>query len=239
MNTIYKICGVGVVAAVLASGAYADEMAIRLGLGGLYGNYKSSVSGSDYTNKGGYLTILGRGITNDSRFLTEGGGDIALGSYTAGGQSGSMGHSDILFNIGYNLLSEAHPLYLKLEYNYTNFSEKLTQNRFSTSLHQIGVGVLGFIPTAGKLRYEYSAGYYYIPAAAHYMGDTSSALDGYSYALKAHMGLSYQASEKLGYFMNLKAKYYDLARSKLGENLSYPASQNLVGMLEVGVQFGL
>ena len=64
-----------------------------------------------------------------------------------------------------------------------------------------------------------------------------SRIKDYSQVFKAQVGFAYKINPKISYFMNLKAKYYDIAKSHLNSTFAYPKAQNLVGMLELGLQF--
>nr|QGT50236.1 hypothetical protein Helico6505_0680 [uncultured Helicobacter sp.] len=149
------------------------------------------------------------------------------------------------FNVGYNLATQNYPLYLKLEYAYGTFAEEIQDNATAlrTSLHQIGGVLHGFIHTQGKMTYEYALGYYYVFYGYHYFYPNNqdsgirSRINDYTYALKAHIGFTYNFTERFGVFMNLKARYYDIAKSHRNATFDYPKAQNLVGMLELGLQF--
>ncbi len=128
--------------------------------------------------------------------------------------------------------------YVPHAYHYNR--EKMNDSSLLTDLHQIGGILHGFVNTQ-QITYEYALGYYYVPHAYHYNRTQDSEIrlgvDGYTYALKAQVGFAYKISPKISYFMNLKAKYYDLAKSHLNSTFTYPKAQNLVGMLELGLQF--
>ena len=221
---------------------YASDLQLfRVGIGGFYGDYASGINGNSFKNAGGYVNIIARGFNETQNFIVEGGGDIGFGKGSnQTNVSGNMSMYEGFLNVGYNIATQTYPLYLKLEYAYGRIREKMNDSSLLTDLHQIGGILHGFVNTQ-QITYEYALGYYYVPHAYHYNRTQDSEIrlgvDGYTYALKAQVGFAYKISPKISYFMNLKAKYYDLAKSHLNSTFTYPKAQNLVGMLELGLQF--
>ncbi len=221
---------------------YANDLQLfRVGIGGFYGDYASGIDGNSFKNTGGYVNIMARGFTQSQNFIVEGGGDIGIGKNSnQTNDSGNMSMYEGFFNVGYNIATQEYPLYLKLEYAYGRIQEKMSNSSLLTDLHQIGGILHGFVNTQ-QITYEYALGYYYVPHAYHYNRNQDSevrlGVDGYTYAIKAQVGFAYKINPKISYFMNLKAKYYDIAKSHLNSTFAYPKAQNLVGMLELGLQF--
>lgn len=242
-----KIFITGMFLSVFGSMVYADSSSdIRIGFGGLYSTHQSGVGGKEFNATGGYLTLIGRDFSKDGRFFGDGGGELAFArSVEKGSSSGNLyffGEAHLKY--GVNLSSNNRPLYLNLGYSWdsilTDFASTPESQKavgLRTNLHLVGIDLQGFIHRGERLTLEYNVGYWYPFYGAYYGDGVYSRIKDYSQVFKAQVGFAYKISPKISYFMNLKAKYYDLAKSHLNSTFTYPKAQNLVGMLELGLQF--
>lgn len=227
---------------VCASSLYAQSRSdLRIGVGGLYSSYDADIGGRDFTATGGYLTFVGRGFSADGRFWSEGGTDgISFASLQEKDSSSNKtlyrGAAHIKY--GVNIASQNAPIYLGVGYSWDLGTQRFADSmQLRHTMHLVGLDLQGFIYGNGKMSVEYNVGYWYPFYIAYTIDDAHSRIKDYSYIIKAHIGFSYKLSEKLAYFMNLKAKYDDWAKTATGYGASYPKTQNLTGMVEIGLQF--
>lgn len=241
MKYLHKILlGFSLFGAVFASADSENMDYLRLGVGGLYGLYKVDKQDKDINNIAGYLTLVGRDTFADRRVFAEVGGELfGLGmSKVKGGSKEGFYWYDADIRLGVNIASQANPLFLNVMYSFNRQYVGAVNEDFETGLHSAGLGLQGFLKGSGKTTYEYSAGYYYIFHGYHYLDKTRSGINDYSYIVKAHIGFSYEITPKIGYFMNLKAKYYNLAQSNFNTpTFNRPKTQHLIGGVELGLQF--
>ncbi|RDU53411.1 hypothetical protein [Helicobacter sp. MIT 01-3238] len=149
--------------------------------------------------------------------------------------------------LGINIATKKYPLYLNIDLIGEGYSSKINrENGYTNALFSAGIGLEGIIPTTNRFAIEYGASYNYIFAGYYWFGQTGddkqSTMSGYSYGAKAHIGFSYAASEKYSYYLRFVGKYQDLSASKPisangGTSLNYPATTNIIGMLEMGFGF--
>ncbi|RDU59328.1 hypothetical protein [Helicobacter marmotae] len=215
--------------------AYETRSDLRVGVGGVYGLYKSDGE-KDMKNTGGYLTLVGRDFSFNDRLFAQGGADFALGKAKRDGRSDDFSLFNWHVKIGFNPISQSNPLFINLVYAYDSFSTDLVAKDFALSTHSVGLDLQGFIRTQGKAHYEYNIGYYYT-SGAYIVENAYANTKGYSYAIKGSLGFNYELSEKLAYFVNARVQYFNLAASKANDTLSYPKTSHLLGMLEFGIEF--
>ena len=55
--------------------------------------------------------------------------------------------------------------------------------------------------------------------------------------IKARVGIASDYSKKIGFFANLRAKYYDIPTSKMNTTFSRPATKHFIAGVEAGIQF--
>ncbi len=234
--------------------AYADQNNIsrnstnqdttRIGVGGLYGMNKTSDATT--TDTGGYLTLLARNILNQ-RVLFEVGLDIGLGPSTVSGTylSKPKAWVDTFSHakIGLNLVPRAHnPLFINLGYSFDQhitgayWTNNVDQS-FRSAGHYIGLELQRFINADQRLHFEYAIGYWYMFHGYHYLESARSNIDDFSYAIKGQVGFGYNISSRLEFFMNAKVRYYNIAASHQNSTWSYKATDNLIGMVELGIGF--
>lgn len=232
---------------IFDSFAYAKSRSdVRLGIGGMQGTHKNDSAGRELSATGGYLTLIGRDFYQDGKFYGEGGGDIGFAkSKEKGSSSGRLYYfGETHLKYGVNLTANTAPLYLNIGYSWdqiaTDFNDTpkgQSAMGLRTNLHLVGVDLQGFMYRSERLAFEYNVGYWYPFYAAYYGNGVFSRVKDYSQVFKAQVGFTYALSENVSYFMNLKAKYYDIARTSAGYSFTYPKAQNLIAMLELGLQF--
>lgn len=223
--------------------AYADTLDLdhlRIGLGGMYGLYQINNQDDATKNAAGYITVIGRGSSTNNRIFTEVGGEI-LGvglSKAKGKESEGFVWYDAHIKLGVNLASQTNPLFFNVAYSYNRQYIEAVAKDFETGLHTAGLDLHGFIQGGAKTTYEYNVGYHYVFHGYHYLDKTRSGINDYSYVIKGHIGFTQDITPKVGYFMNLKAKYFHLAASHNNTGtFSRPLTKHLVGAVEIGLQF--
>lgn len=211
----------------------------RIGIGGLYAQQdfpifsNNSVSGFGEANAyGGY--IIGGGDYFYKRFKIQLFVDGSFGNSTRGSFSGI----DSWLKFGFNTISSENPLYINIGLfsDYTAQGSTLDNNRVRTTTGAFSVGIDGWIKVGEKLRYEYSADYDYIINKDYAYSTGANTFAGYysnrdgDYGIRASLGFSYQFKEDLFYYVKLRAKYQNITY-----NPAFPTTQNLVGMVEIGI----
>lgn len=228
--------------------AYADGYNIvRIGLGGIYTLQQPSGE-KDITNTGGYLAVATRGTDNNERFLLRSEWEIGFGKAKRDGvQNDGFSMGDIRVSAGVNLFTPSTPLYLSIGYAWDNFNSNLLGNQLTgkdnkgnswvdNTLHLVGLDLSGVIKGKGA-NLEYDIGYYYAFHGYYYLDETRSGIDDYTYAVKARVGIASDYSKKIGFFANLRAKYYDIPTSKMNTTFSRPATKHFIAGVEAGIQF--
>ncbi|MCX2717965.1 hypothetical protein OQH61_09490, partial [Helicobacter sp. MIT 21-1697] len=104
------------------------------------------------------------------------------------------------------------------------------------TLHLVGVDLQGIIKGNGA-NFTYNVGYYYAFHGYYYLDNTRSSIDDYTYAIKGAIGFSSDFTKKIGYFVNLRAKYYDIPASKMNSTFARPATKHFMSGIEAGIQF--
>ena len=100
----------------------------------------------------------------------------------------------------------------------------------------VGADLQGFIKR-NRLTFEYNVGYHYMLSGYYKQQNDDIDVDGSSYAIKGGVGFVYDITEEIGFFMNLRAKYYNLATSKFNATFTRPATKHFLGGVEVGIKF--
>lgn len=227
---------------------YAEDYSVaRIGLGGVYSLQQPSGE-KDITNAGGYLALWSRGTLANERFLVQSGGEIGFGKAKRDGvQNDIFFMGDIRISAGVNILTQNAPLYLSIGYAWDNFHSNLFGNQLTgknntgnswvdNTLHLVGLDLSGVIKGQGA-NLEYDIGYYYAFHGYYYLDKTRSGIDDYTYAIKARVGFSSDYSKKIGFFANVRAKYYDIPTSKMNTTFARPATKHFLGGVEAGIQF--
>ena len=217
----------------------------RVGLGGFYMPTKEL----DSQSYGGYLAIDGA-ITfggNERRFLVGieanlGGGRVESKNttYTFAPDNRTAIALEIRPKFGFNLISQNTPLFLSIAYTadlYQTTNKKDTRG-YDRMLNQVGLELEGILPTQSGFNIEYALGYDYLFAGSYKFGEVSgnSAISN-GYTLRASLGFSHKLTENTLYYVRAIGKYHNLSSSKLLNNLSMPATQNYVAMVEFGIGF--
>lgn len=245
MKMVFKYA---LIAFFAISAGYAEDYSVaRIGLGGVYTLQQPSGE-KDITNTGGYLALWSRGTLANERFLVQSGGEIGFGKAKRDGVQNDMFYmGDVRISAGVNLFTPSTPLYLSIGYAWDNFDSKLLGNQLTgkdnkgnswvnNTLHLVGLDLSGVIK--GKsANLEYDIGYYYAFHGYYYLDETRSGIDDYTYAVKARVGIASDYSKKIGFFANLRAKYYDIPTSKMNTTFSRPATKHFIAGVEAGIQF--
>ncbi|WP_300451322.1 hypothetical protein [uncultured Helicobacter sp.] len=225
---------------LLSSTSYAQSRDdYRISIGGVYGLYQANGE-KDATDIGASLAFNYRSIYNRVFYSTA--VEWSGGSFTRKDEKASafwLGNYHI--KLGFNPFSQANLLFVNVgyswDYEFTGYVAD-PKKPLETGLHMVGLDLQGFIKANEKLTYEYNVGYHYVFHGYHYLEETRSGINDYSYAIKGYVGYTYQLSPKVAYFLNLKAKYYDLATSKFNTpDFNRPKTKHLISMVELGLQF--
>ncbi len=206
----------------------------------MYGLYQIDNQDDVTKNAAGYITFIGRNSYINNRIFGEAGGEIlGVGLSKAKGQeSEPFIWYDAHIKFGVNIASQTNPLFLNVAYSFNHQWNDAIGKDFRTGLHMAGLDLHGFIQSGAKTTYEYNVGYYYVFHGYHYLGETRSGINDYSYVIKGHIGFTQDITPKVGYFMNLKAKYFHLAASNFNTpTFNRPLTKHLVGAVEIGLQF--
>ncbi|TLE01056.1 hypothetical protein [Helicobacter japonicus] len=222
--------------------AYASEAtdSLKVGLGGMYGLYQIDNQDDVTKNALGYITLDGRETFANKRFFALAGGElIGIGATKAkGGKNEGAYWYDYGIKLGINIASQANPIFVNVAYTYHSSRLDSVAKYFRTGLHTAGLDLHGFINRGGKTTYEYNVGYHYVFHGYHYLDETRSGINDYSYVIRGSVGFAYELSPRIAYFMNLKAKYFDIAASHNNTGTFFhPATKHLVGQVELGLQF--
>ena len=217
---------------------------LRLGLGGFSAPNKE-ISTKTY---GGYLNAdMGFGIGNTQTFRVDLEILLGLGKLDIDNTPYSFVSGDRAFmleihpSVGVNILSQNYPLYLSVGYRGEAYN--IAKNKgYERALNSATLELNGALPTQSGFSIEYALGYDYLFAGSYKFGEVSgnSALNN-GYTLRASLGFSHKLTENTLYYVRAIGKYHNLSTSKPldsnGVNLSMPATQNYVGMVEIGIGF--
>lgn len=143
-------------------------------------------------------------------------------------------HQEADFRTGVNILTAHTPLILNVFGN-GYFDQNLKS--VSTHLSSLGIGISGSIPI-GKLNILYSGGYGWV-ITQYYVynnSDIKAQIGGHNYMIQGSLGLSYNIANKTAIYIRAIGKYYNLNAAQTTQNISFPSSHQLVGMLEFGVR---
>ena len=219
---------------------------IRFGIGGHYVD-SAQINTTSY---GGYINLEFIDSTKNNRVQVVLSGKLGWDKHTFASTSPSVVKSskdlamffEVRPKVGLNLASKEVPLFLNLAYTLDGYSTKQNQSGYANLLHQVGVELEGALPTQSGFTIEYALGYDYLFAGSYKFGEVSgnSALNN-GYTLRASLGFSHKFTENTLYYVRAIGKYHNLSTSKPldsnGVNLSMPATQNYVGMIEFGIGF--
>ncbi len=140
--------------------------------------------------------------------------------------------------VGLNLASKEVPLFLNLAYTLDGYSTNQNQSGYANLLHQVGLELEGILPTQSGFNIEYALGYDYLFAGSYKFGGVSgNSTISNGYTLRASLGFSHKLTENTLYYVRAIGKYHNLSSSKPLNNLSMPATQNYVAMVEFGIGF--
>lgn len=216
----------------------------RIGVGGAYHSLDSK--NADISSVGGYLAFSARGALKQ-RIASEIGGKVGLSSASSTGayfeqlpytKNSLAVFTDFYFKIGLNISSVNVPIFINAVYGWDNFSTNLKNKGIGFSRDFVGGELDGFLPTSNTSRIEYLAGYYYFLNGDYLLADTNAAykFQGTNFMLKASLGYTGDITPQLGYYIKIIGKYEDIKQSKSVTDTSYPATSNVAGMLEFGLE---
>lgn len=231
---IYKVIFTSLILSTLAHAEITGEG--RIGIGGVYSqkDIPTQTSNTDVKDYGGYLALTGDTIFL-KRLKTGANIDLGIGPNT---RSNPFSFIDYSIKLGFNIASLDNPFWINIGLiggHYSNGTRK--NNGIDTGYRASSIGIEGRIKANDRLRYEYSADYDYILSKEYSAsGGNNSATtyydttNGGDYGIRASLGFSYQLKEKLFYYVKLRAKYQNITY-----NPAFPTTQNLVGMVEIGL----
>lgn len=230
---IYKVIFTSLILSTLAHAEITGEG--RIGIGGVYSqkDIPTQTSNTDVKDYGGYLAITGDTIFL-KRLKTGANIDLGIGPNT---RSNPFSFIDYSIKLGFNIASLDNPFWINIGLiggHYSNGTRK--NNGIDTGYRASSIGIEGRIKANEKLRYEYSADYDYILSKEYAASSNNSTTTHYDtakggdYGIRASLGFSVQLKEDLFYYVKLRAKYQNITY-----NPAFPTTQNLVGMVEIGI----
>ena len=215
---------------------------IRFGIGGHYVD-SAQINTTSY---GGYINLDIIDSTKNNRVQVGLSGKLGWDKHTFANTSPSVVKNskdlamffEVRPKVGLNLASKEVPLFLNLAYTLDGYSTKQNQSGYANLLHQVGLELEGILPTQSGFNIEYALGYDYLFAGSYKFGGVSgnSAISN-GYTLRASLGFSHKLTENTLYYVRAIGKYHNLSSSKPLNNLSMPATQNYVAMVEFGIGF--
>ena len=233
----------------------------RVGIGAQYAQIKNQQNQTqifDTKIYGGYVNLEGGISSKTSRMrfvisakLGVGKQDASIYSPTFAKQNLAI-FGEIRPKIGLNLATTRFPLYLNIAYMFEAYTsrKKGDNNGYSYLFHYLGGEVDGKIPFGKKVALEYAVGYDWLFGGGYGFGaakDSSLSgygLNGHSYALNASVGIAYAQNLQKSYYLKIIGRYQNLGHSNIAESknnissaLSMPAMRNIIGMLEMGIEF--
>ena len=238
---LYSLIFVGVTTSFAADCEESNCANFRIGVGGAYHNLDAK--GANISSTGGYLSLSARG-TLKQRLMSEISGKVGVGEAKAsGGYFANLDakplsvFAEASFKIGLNISSKQFPLFVNAVYGWDNFSTNVKDKGIGLSRQLGGAELEGFLGNASKI--EYLVGYYYFFTGDYLLqDDTKSKLEGTNYMIKASLGYVSHITPNLGYYIKAIGKYEKMNDSKLtATNINYPASSNIAGMVELGLEF--
>ena len=219
----------------------------RIGIGGGYYGLQGSNANAD-----SYIGYVSLGIKEVYKARFQGAFDIVLGggrgnlkgsAFPQGiSKSGDVFIFEPTIKFGVNVLTKRVPLFVNIVGGIEGY--RLGFNNDSTFRRVaglVGVELNGEIPAGDRLRFTYGAGYSWIARVDYDFGKTTTIAKGSikNYAVNANIGLEYDLPKGLYTYAKLIGKYqHNNATSSAtynGMQVSYPASDNFVGMLEIGL----
>lgn len=235
----------------------------RVAIGAQYAQIKNQPNQSqifDTKIYGGYVNLEG-GIsskTSRTRFVIStklgvGKQETSPSSLDFAGQNLAI-FGEIRPKVGVNLATKRFPLFLNIAYVFEAYTsrKKGDSSGYSYLFHYLGGEVDGKIPFGKKVALEYAFGYDWLFGGGYGFGvakDSSLSgygLNGHSYALNAGVGLAYTANPQKSYYLKMICRYQNLGHSNVAQRkniqnnlnaLSMPSMRNIVGMLEMGIEF--
>lgn len=235
----------------------------RVAIGAQYAQVKNQPNQAqifDTQIYGGYLNVEG-GIsskTSRTRFVIS--AKFGIGKQESSLSSPEFAKQNLAIfgeirpKIGLNLATKRFPLYLNVAYVFEAYTsrKKGDGSGYSYLFHYVGGEVEGKIPFGKKIALEYAMGYDWLFGGGYGFGvakDSSLSgygLNGHSYALNASVGIAYIANPQKSYYLKVISRYQNLGHSNVAESknnqntsstLSMPSMRNIVGMLEMGIEF--
>lgn len=209
---------------------------VEMGIGGLYTDL--SGTNANVMSYGGYGKFGGDLLYKKRLYL---GADIKLG----GGQNSLSGSSIVTLNaknpffwfggdisLGVNILTPNAPLIVSAFIGSDGMNSK---SGLSSHFIYTGAQLSGRIPI-GKLSILYGAGYGWVFSSRYNynQSDVNANINGYNYMIKASLGLAYSVTEKTEMYVKAIGKYYNLNAANTVENVSFPAANQFMAMLEIG-----
>lgn len=224
-----------------AAGVYAGEYsALKIGIGGVY-SLKQPSGEKDITNTSAYLALRGRSSLLQERFLLQFDSESNFGKDKRDkSKSNSFRMDNVLLGAGVNLLTPNAPLYLSIMGSLDGFEYSASNTWIDNELLLVGADLQGFIKR-NRLTFEYNVGYHYVLSGYYEQNQNNNDVrvdtDSSSYAIKGGVGFVYDITEEIGVFMNLRARYYNIAASKFDATFTRPATKHFLGGVEVGIKF--
>lgn len=146
---------------------------------------------------------------------------------------------DVKLKAGWNILSKDYPLFLNV------FGEIVSQTpkkSFGRAHTVVGLELEGSAPVGENLKLTYGAGYGVLAASYYYEDVRADAPNSMkNFEVSANVGVNYELSSGYAYFARIIGKYQKIGASNTvtyqNASVSYPASNNYAGMLEMGIEF--
>lgn len=212
-----------------------------VGIGGAYYN----LNNSDMLSQAYYLYLGGKYVWNtQAQFKPE--VRIGVGKNTLKGDfpttlrvNEDYLYYDIKLKGGWNILSKDYPLFLNV------FGEVVSQTpkkSFGRAHTVVGLELEGSAPVGENLKLTYGVGYGWLYGAYFYERERARVPNSASnFEINANVGINYEFGNGYAYFARIIGKYQKIGASHTityqNAPVSYPASNNYAGMLEMGIEF--
>ncbi|MCX2716320.1 hypothetical protein OQH61_01015 [Helicobacter sp. MIT 21-1697] len=209
----------------------------HIGIGGQYYNF----GGKDINSYAGYLALGGKQVFWQRL-------QIALGAHIGGGSTSAQNTSDLgitskntLFvldsyvKLGVNIAGKNAPLFVNLVVGQDRHDGRIGKgNGLERRLTMLGGDIDGYLPLGNMSYLDYGAGYAWV-GGEYNLNNVALDIKDYSYTINAYIGYSSHITQNTMWYVKLIGKYFDLKNaSNDSSTLTYPASKDFVGMIEIG-----
>lgn len=146
---------------------------------------------------------------------------------------------DIKLKGGWNILSKDYPLFINI---FGQMVGQAPESSFGRAYSLLGLELEGSAPVGENLKLTYGVGYGWLYGAYFYERERARVPNSASnFEINANVGINYEFGNGYAYFARIVGKYQKIGTSNAityqNASVSYPASNNYAGMLEMGIEF--